>query len=309
MPLLHTDHLAAIFAKIKTLPIAATQIANASITEAKLAKTVTDKLAAIPTKTSQLTNDSNFITASATDTKIAAKIAEIVAGAPEDFDTLKEIADWIKAHPESVAAINAKLAEQLAKIEAVEEKVDNIVIPDIPDIPIVSVAENTPLKVTNCVLSFEQGVITNPIKYEQTSSPVTSIFSYNTTTKKLDISNTFYLYNGTVNPVGTSSALVSETGLYTVATGLTINDVTPAAVTASPYQFNLNYSIAGKSKAAIIRLPVASLAGSQSSGGMLKESDAKTIATVVSAFDGSNIKDTSLPIATDKELETILNTL
>ncbi|AXH74498.1 MAG: putative tail fiber [crAssphage sp. isolate ctbg_1] len=145
MPLLHTDHLAAIFAKIKTLPIAATQIANASITEAKLAKTVTDKLAAIPTKTSQLTNDSNFITASDTDTKIAAKIAEIVAGAPEDLDTLKEIADWIKAHPNDVGELNASLQEIIADIEQIKT---DYKIKDVDTSNLLTVDDNGKLGVT-----------------------------------------------------------------------------------------------------------------------------------------------------------------
>ncbi len=45
---------------------------------------------------------------------IAKKIAEVISGAPEDYDTLKEIADWISNH-----ASNAE--EMLAKIEANKE--------------------------------------------------------------------------------------------------------------------------------------------------------------------------------------------
>ena len=39
----------------------------------------------------------------------AEKIAEIVAEAPEDFDTLKEMSDWIAGHEESAAAMNTAI--------------------------------------------------------------------------------------------------------------------------------------------------------------------------------------------------------
>ena len=52
----------------------------------------------------------------ATERTVAEEIAKIVAGADSGFDTLKEIADWIKAHPESVAEINAKIQENVALI-------------------------------------------------------------------------------------------------------------------------------------------------------------------------------------------------
>lgn len=41
--------------------------------------------------------------------KVAEEIAKIVANAPEDFDTLKEIADWISAHSDSAAAMNSAI--------------------------------------------------------------------------------------------------------------------------------------------------------------------------------------------------------
>ena len=40
---------------------------------------------------------------------VAAKIAEVVANAPEDLDTLKEIADWIKNHANDAAAMNTQI--------------------------------------------------------------------------------------------------------------------------------------------------------------------------------------------------------
>lgn len=39
----------------------------------------------------------------------ADEVAKIVAGADSNFDTLKEIADWIEDHPDDVTEINSRL--------------------------------------------------------------------------------------------------------------------------------------------------------------------------------------------------------
>ena len=53
--------------------------------------------------------------------EVTAKIAEIVANAPEDLDTLKEIADWISAHANDASAMNTAI---LANTEAISGKAD-----------------------------------------------------------------------------------------------------------------------------------------------------------------------------------------
>lgn len=63
---------------------------------------------------------SNYYTKSETDAHIADKVAEIVADAPEDFDTLKEMSDWIASHEDSAAAMNSAILQNAADIEAVE---------------------------------------------------------------------------------------------------------------------------------------------------------------------------------------------
>ena len=47
---------------------------------------------------------------------VAAKIAEVVANAPEDLDTLKEIADWIKNHANDAAAMNTQIQTNKSNI-------------------------------------------------------------------------------------------------------------------------------------------------------------------------------------------------
>ena len=72
----------------------------------------------IPDSTSELTNDSGFITESETDKRITEKVAEIVADAPEDFDTLKEISDWISGHEKSAAAMNSAISANASAISS-----------------------------------------------------------------------------------------------------------------------------------------------------------------------------------------------
>lgn len=43
------------------------------------------------------------------DSAITAKVAEIVAGAPEEFDTLKEMSDWLTEHSDSAAEMNTAI--------------------------------------------------------------------------------------------------------------------------------------------------------------------------------------------------------
>lgn len=48
---------------------------------------------------------------------VSEKVAEIVASAPEDFNTLKEISDWIYSHEDSAAAMNTAIQKNASSIE------------------------------------------------------------------------------------------------------------------------------------------------------------------------------------------------
>lgn len=54
---------------------------------------------------------------------IADGIAEVVAGAPESLDTLKEISDWIESHSESAAAMNSEIKDNAAAISSLQATV------------------------------------------------------------------------------------------------------------------------------------------------------------------------------------------
>ena len=65
----------------------------------------------------------NYYTKSQTDSLISEKVAEIVANAPDDFDTLKEMSDWIANHEDSAVAMNTAIATNTA---AIANKVDKV---------------------------------------------------------------------------------------------------------------------------------------------------------------------------------------
>lgn len=72
-------------------------------------------------------NKSDVYTKTETDGRITSKISEVVAGAPEDFDTLKEMSDWISGHEDSAAAMNTAIQKNAADISNLQtDKVDKI---------------------------------------------------------------------------------------------------------------------------------------------------------------------------------------
>ena len=97
----------------------------------------------IPTKVSGLQNDSNYQTdtdvataltpyaKSADVTKeITNKVAEIVADAPEDFNTLKEMSDWISNHENDASAMNSAIKNNQSAITTLQTgKADKSEIP------------------------------------------------------------------------------------------------------------------------------------------------------------------------------------
>ena len=58
--------------------------------------------------------------------QVAEAIAKIVAEAPEDLDTLKEISDWISDHADDVTAMNTQIAANKKGVEDLEKLVGEI---------------------------------------------------------------------------------------------------------------------------------------------------------------------------------------
>ena len=60
-------------------------------------------------------------------------IAEVVANAPEDFDTLKEMSDWISTHETSASAMNSQIQDNKKAITTLQtDKADKTEIPTVP---------------------------------------------------------------------------------------------------------------------------------------------------------------------------------
>lgn len=63
------------------------------------------------------TSVTNLPTAEGVDTKIGTAISELIGGAPETYDTLKEIADYIDAHQDVSTALNEAIGKKVDKEE------------------------------------------------------------------------------------------------------------------------------------------------------------------------------------------------
>jgi hypothetical protein len=65
---------------------------------------------------------------STTEGSVAYQIAQIVAGADESFDTLKEIADWISSHTTSASDMNSAIKTNADDIDALEALVGDTAV-------------------------------------------------------------------------------------------------------------------------------------------------------------------------------------
>lgn len=85
-----------------------------------LVKQVADNKAAIDTLNG----------ASSVEGSVAYQIAQVVAGADESFDTLKEIADWITTHKTDAATMNSQINTNKDDISALKAKVGETSVAD-----------------------------------------------------------------------------------------------------------------------------------------------------------------------------------
>lgn len=74
-------------------------------------KTLAEALGEILTALTALPSGDNV------DTKISAAIDELIGGAPETYDTLKEVADYISSHEDVVDTLNAAIGGKVDKEE------------------------------------------------------------------------------------------------------------------------------------------------------------------------------------------------
>ena len=88
--------------------IAKTDGDNTTVVYNGTSQTLTSALAAILASITALPTGENV------DTKISTAISGLIGGAPETYDTLKEIADYISEHQDVVDALNAAIGQKAA---------------------------------------------------------------------------------------------------------------------------------------------------------------------------------------------------
>ena len=80
----------------------------------------------------------------------AEEVAKVVAGAPEEFDTLKEMSDWLLEHEDSAAAMNSDIQElKTTKVNVadvynkteVDIKIDNLETNKVDEVSIPSLTQ------------------------------------------------------------------------------------------------------------------------------------------------------------------------
>lgn len=84
---------------------------NVTVTYGGTEQTLASALAAIFTSVTSLP------TAEGVDTKISAAISDLIGGAPETYDTLKEIADYIADHKDVSDALTEAIGKKVDKVE------------------------------------------------------------------------------------------------------------------------------------------------------------------------------------------------
>ena len=77
-------------------------------------------ITSIPSKVSELANDSNYQTAEQISSTVTTEIAKVVADAPENFDTLKEMSDWIAGHENDASAMNSAISDNKTAITSLQ---------------------------------------------------------------------------------------------------------------------------------------------------------------------------------------------
>ena len=88
-----------------------TNAENVIVTDGGVEKTLAAKLAEI------INSTANGITEEEVDEKIAAAVSGIIDGAPEAYDTLKEVFDYIEKHEEAATALNNAIGNKVDKVE------------------------------------------------------------------------------------------------------------------------------------------------------------------------------------------------
>lgn len=89
---------------------------------------ITAALAAAPQSTTYTKAETNTLLGQKADKSevtqsVATAVSQIVADAPDNFDTLKEMSDWITQHADSAAAMNTAILQNAAALASAQEQI------------------------------------------------------------------------------------------------------------------------------------------------------------------------------------------
>lgn len=141
---------------------------------------------------------------------IAEAVAGIVADAPEAYNTLKEISDWIAAHPNEVATLNTSIKANADAIDALEALVGNVAVAT---------------QITEALKSYVTATsLTNTLKDYVKSADVTGVHAQ-VETNKAGIASNLASIN---NLVSRLDGIVAQGGEPNVINTIKVNGVVQA---------------------------------------------------------------------------------
>ena len=123
---------------------------------------------------------------------IATAVANLVNGAPEAYNTLKEISDWIASHPNEVAALNSSITANANAIDALEALVGDTAVAT---------------QITNALADYVTATSLNTTLSDYVKSADVTEVHTQVTTNKTDIANLTTRLNNIVAQGGEPNAI------------------------------------------------------------------------------------------------------
>lgn len=125
-------------------------------------------------------------------TQIAEAVADLVNDAPEAYDTLKEISDWIASHPDQVSALNSSIKANTDAIDALKVLVGSTAVAT---------------QITNALADYVTATSLNTTLSDYVKSADVTEVHTQVTTNKTDIANLTTRLNNIVAQGGEPNAI------------------------------------------------------------------------------------------------------
>lgn len=157
--------------------------------------------------------------------QVADAVAKIIADAPEAYDTLKEISDWISSHNSDASSMNSKILENKNSITSLTNFVGTL-----PD----KVTSTTIIDyITEVIKASEKDITSNIVTAKQETINAASVDATAKSNKSLSDSKTYTdeLANGAV-ATNTSDIVTLKTRVDTIEAEPNIIEITTEEIDA-----------------------------------------------------------------------------